>query len=99
MWSNNQDKEVISKLNDLGVLTSRYDIYQDVMNPAYYNLVSYIHEDWLPQAYPNDIATYKDGSFVQAWGYEFRADNKGFSINDKSMQGFRIASGFGKLIV
>ena len=77
LWSNNQNKEVISKLNDLGVLTSRYDIYQDVMNPAYYNLVSYIHEDWLPQAYPNDIATYKDGSFVQAWGVE-RKDNKGY---------------------
>ena len=26
--------------------------------------------------------------------YEFRADNQGFYINDKAMQGFRIASGF-----
>ena len=29
-------------------------------------------------------------------GYEFRADNKGLFINDKAMQGFRIASGFGE---
>lgn len=29
-------------------------------------------------------------------GYEFRADNKGIFINDKAMQGFRIASGFRK---
>ena len=29
-------------------------------------------------------------------GYEFRADNKGFFINDKAMQGFMIASGFRK---
>lgn len=29
-------------------------------------------------------------------GYEFRADNKGLFINDKAMQGFRIASGFRK---
>lgn len=28
--------------------------------------------------------------------YEFRADNKGLFINDKAMQGFRIASGFRK---
>lgn len=29
-------------------------------------------------------------------GYEFRADNKGLFINDKAMQGFRIASDFRK---
>ena len=29
-------------------------------------------------------------------GYEFRADNKGLFVNDKAMQGFRIASGFRK---
>lgn len=77
LWSHNQDKEVISKLNEMGVLTSRYDIYQDVMNPANYDLVSYVSDDWLPQAYPNDIAINKDGSFVQAWGVE-RKDNNGY---------------------
>lgn len=77
LWSHNQDKEVISKLNEMGVLTSRYDIYQDVMNPANYDLVSYVSDDWLPQAYPNDIAISKDGSFVQAWGVE-RKDNNGY---------------------
>ena len=77
LWSHNQDKEVISKLNEMGVLTSRYDIYQDVMNPANYDLVSYVSDDWLQQAYPNDIAINKDGSFVQAWGVE-RKDNNGY---------------------
>ena len=34
LWSNQQPPDNLRALNDLGVLTSRYDIYQDVMNPA-----------------------------------------------------------------
>ena len=34
LWSNQQPPENLRALNGLGVLTSRYDIYQDVMDPA-----------------------------------------------------------------
>ncbi len=34
LWSNQQSPENLRALNDLGVLTSRYDIYQDVMDPG-----------------------------------------------------------------
>ena len=34
LWSNGQTPGESPPLNDLGVLTSRYDIYQDVMDPA-----------------------------------------------------------------
>ena len=34
------------RMNDMGVLTSRYDIYQDVMNPANFPKLGYVHPDW-----------------------------------------------------
>ena len=33
LWSNALPPDQIKALNDQGVLTSRYDIYQDAMNP------------------------------------------------------------------
>ena len=37
-------------LNDLGVLTSRYDIYQDVMDPANFPRLRGLHADWTTAA-------------------------------------------------
>ena len=34
LWSNAAEPETLRRLNAMGVLTSRYDIYQDVMDPA-----------------------------------------------------------------
>ena len=33
LWSNRSQPELIERMNEMRVLTSRYDIYQDVMNP------------------------------------------------------------------
>ena len=39
LWSAAKNPDQIRALNDLGVLTSRYDIYQDVMDPAVFPLL------------------------------------------------------------
>jgi hypothetical protein len=39
LWSGGSSSNQIDVLNKMGVLTSRYDIYQDVMNPANYNKI------------------------------------------------------------
>ena len=43
------------RLNDMGVLTSRYDIYQDVMDPANFPKLRGIHRDWTTDAWPKDL--------------------------------------------
>ena len=43
LWSNRSKPEQIQKLNEMGVLSSRYDIYQDVMNPANFPKLGYVH--------------------------------------------------------
>ena len=55
LWSNRQPPENLRALNDLGVLTSRYDIYQDVMDPAQFPKLQWTHSDWTTAAWPNDI--------------------------------------------
>ena len=55
----------INKLND--VLTSRYDNYQDVMNPEHFDVVGR-HPDWHIAAWPNDINwTKPDGTWRRGW--------------------------------
>ena len=38
----------------MGVLTSRYDIYQDAMDPANFPKLRWLHPDWTTEAWPND---------------------------------------------
>lgn len=77
LWSHEQKAEVVQKINELGILTGRYDIYQDVMDPANYSLINGIHQDWLPESFPQDIAVDKNGDFVQAWPVS-RKDGNGY---------------------
>jgi hypothetical protein len=37
------------------VLVGRYDIYQDIMDPAHHEKVGYKHGDWVTEAFPHDI--------------------------------------------
>lgn len=69
-WSNKQSPEQVAKINDLGVLTGRYDIYQDVMDPSKYKQLNHVSEDWLPEAFPQDIVRERDGSLRGAWPVE-----------------------------
>jgi len=70
LWSNAQSPENLRALNDLGVLTSRYDIYQDVMDPANFPRLRGLHADWTTAAWPKDIITGADGHWIKGWGVE-----------------------------
>lgn len=78
LWSANGPADVIMAMNALPhVLTSRYDIYSDVMDPANFPLVKWQHSDWTTAAFPHDITWDRpDGTLRQAWGVE-RKDGKG----------------------
>ena len=67
LWSNRGTPESIRQLNDLGVLTSRYDIYQDVMNPENFPKLRGIHGDWTTKAWPQDLAIGADGQWTRGW--------------------------------
>ncbi|MGO8674288.1 MAG: glycoside hydrolase [Limisphaerales bacterium] len=72
LWSNQQSPENLRALNDLGVLTSRYDIYQDVMDPGRFSKLGGVHPDWTTAAWPNEIITGPGGQWIKGWGVEAR---------------------------
>jgi hypothetical protein len=72
LWSNRQSPTNLAALNALGVLTSRYDIYQDVMNPENFPRLRSVHADWTTKAWPNDIILGANGQFIKGWGVETR---------------------------
>jgi hypothetical protein len=70
LWSNRQSPENLRALNGMGVLTSRYDIYQDVMNPAQFPRFRGVHPDWVTAAWPKDIILDARGQWLRGWGVE-----------------------------
>jgi hypothetical protein len=70
LWSNRQDPDGIKAMNALGVLTSRYDIYQDVMDPANFPRLRGVHADWTTAAWPKDIIIDQRGQWIKGWGVE-----------------------------
>lgn len=72
LWSNRQPPGALKTLNDLGVLTSRYDIYQDVMAPTNFPRLQWIHPDWTTNAWPRDIILDRNGQWLRGWGVEAR---------------------------
>ncbi|MGC8830867.1 MAG: glycoside hydrolase [Verrucomicrobiia bacterium] len=68
LWSNAQSPENIRKLNEMGILTSRYDIYQDVMDPANFKYLRGIHSDWTTEGWDKDIVIDAKGRWVRGWG-------------------------------
>ncbi len=69
LWSNRQNPEVIREMNEMaGVLTSRYDIYQDLMDP---NVVKEqlrsVHPDWTQDAWHHDIMLDAKGDWRKGW--------------------------------
>ncbi|MFV1965936.1 MAG: glycoside hydrolase [Pirellulaceae bacterium] len=67
LWSHRRPPGELRQLNALGVLTSRYDIYQDVMDPANFDELRGIHPDWPTEAWPDDIAVNADGKRQTGW--------------------------------
>jgi hypothetical protein len=67
LWSHRGDPESLEKLNSMGVLTSRYDIYQDVMDPANFPKLRGVHPDWTTEAWPDDLMLDARGQWVRGW--------------------------------
>ena len=68
LWSNRRDPKTIRAMNDMpGVLTSRYDIFQDVMNPAQFKHLRGVHPDWPAEAWPKDLMIRADGDWQKGW--------------------------------
>ncbi len=68
LWSRRGRPETIQAMNDLpGVLTSRYDIYQDVMDPANFKYLRGVHPDWPTEAWPDDLMTDARGEWRRGW--------------------------------
>ena len=70
LWSNGADPETLRRLNALGVLTSRYDIYQDVMDPANFPKLRCIHPDWTTEAWPKTSCSTPTGEWLRGWEVE-----------------------------
>ncbi len=68
LWSGGGKAEELVELNKLpNVLTSRYDIYQDIMDPARFEEVGK-HPDWTTEAWPHDINWISsDGTWRKGW--------------------------------
>ena len=70
LWSNRSSPEALQELNGMGILTSRYDIYQDVMDPANFPKLRGVHPDWTTEAWPNDLLIGPDGQWERGWRVE-----------------------------
>ena len=70
LWSNRASPEVIEAMNGMeGVLTSRYDIYQDLMDPQIVkDKLRGTHSDWTQEAWPQDIMLDEKGKPRPGWG-------------------------------
>ena len=67
LWSNRAKPEQIRELNEMGILSSRYDIYQDCMNPENFDKLRGEHPDWTTEAWPHDIAQTANGDWKRGW--------------------------------
>jgi hypothetical protein len=67
LWSECRDPAALRALNEMGVLTSRYDIYQDVMDPGNFPHLSGVHPDWPTEAWPADCMTDERGRLREGW--------------------------------
>ncbi len=69
LWSHRADPDTIKAMNAMpGVLTSRYDIYQDLMDPdVVKNQLRGAHPDWTQHAWPQDIMLDENGRPRKGW--------------------------------
>jgi hypothetical protein len=67
LWSHGLPSGQLAALNEMGVLTSRYDIYQDAMNPENFPKLRSIHGDWTSRAWPDDLMIDRHGDWVRGW--------------------------------
>ena len=75
LWSAAASPEKLKAMNDLGVLTSRYDIYQDAMAPTNFPHLRYKHTDWTSAGWPQDINREANGDWRRGWGVEGKSND------------------------
>ena len=73
LWSRGGAPEALRSLNRLNVLTSRYDIYQDVMNPDNFPSLGGVHSSWPTAAWPKDIIRKANGDWQRGWAVKGKA--------------------------
>lgn len=67
LWSARANPDEIDAMNAMGVLTSRYDIFQDCMNPANFDKLPGKHGDWTSDAWPDGIMIDAKGDWIRGW--------------------------------
>ncbi|MFH1716282.1 MAG: glycoside hydrolase [Planctomycetota bacterium] len=69
LWSRRQSPPDIEAMNEMGgILTSRYDIYQDLMNPQIVkDKLRGVHPDWTQSGWPDDIMLDEKGNPREGW--------------------------------
>jgi len=69
LWSNRKPPEVIKAMNKMdGILTSRYDIYQDLMDPQIVkDKLRGQHPDWTQAGWPDDLMLDSKGNRREGW--------------------------------
>ncbi|UCG47840.1 MAG: hypothetical protein JSU94_20475, partial [Phycisphaerales bacterium] len=69
LWSNRKGPDVIKAMNRIpGILTSRYDIYQDLMDPKVVKeQLRGLHPDWTQDAWPADLMLDEKGDWRKGW--------------------------------
>ncbi len=71
LYSGGGSPEKLRAMNELGVLTSRYDIYQDAMNPANFPKLCGVSSGWTSEAWANDdLMIDSEGQWVRGWRVE-----------------------------
>jgi hypothetical protein len=76
LWSHRLDPDQLKQLNARGVLTSRYDIYQDLMDPAQFPKIRYTHPDWTTEGFPSDIVLNQQGQPIRGWEIEVKGSQE-----------------------
>lgn len=74
LWSGGGKPEQLHQLNEMNVLASRYDIYQDSMNPANFPKLRGKHGDWTSEAWPHDLMLDKNGDWIRGWEVKGKDD-------------------------
>lgn len=81
LWSAGGKGDELRTMNEMSnVLTSRYDIYQDIMDPERFPELRGVHGDWVTEAWPDDINwTSPDGVWRKGWAVESKEPGKRIS--------------------
>jgi hypothetical protein len=76
LWSHRGNPETLRQLNEMNVLSSRYDIYQDLMDPEIVKeKLRGLHPDWTQAGWPEDIMLDKNGDWRKGWRVRGKDDN------------------------